>query len=259
MVVPGVSVGPTDLESVAVPEARLFSSQSVFSLPSVPELSLSGLASSVLDGRGTVTYLVTEPSTTALVEMGPLVPLPEDAARLCAPEPVPDGLSPAAAVPEAWVVPKGLSESVEVWSSGGSLAMVLPADKAPVLEAWVVPSTLPEFTAVWNSGDSLSMVAPVLEARLSGSIEIWSSGDELSMVVRLESHPCCPHADVPVPPEADTAVTLPLSDTLGVPVVAPRPEVWICGPSESVRHTSGVTVMYDVTAEGQFVTVTVLP
>ena len=74
------------------------------------------------------------------------------------------------------------------------------------------------------------------------------SGEELSRVVRLESHPFGPH-DVAVPPSAVAAVSVPPSveDDTGP------------GPAVPVRQTSGVTVMYEVTAEGQFVTVTVFP
>lgn len=67
------------------------------------------------------------------------------------------------------------------------------------------------------------------------------SGEELSIVVRLASHPCGPHPEVAVPPEAVAADIVPCSDDWpGVSVVAPLPDV---GPADPVRQTSGVTVM----------------
>ncbi|MBE3047385.1 hypothetical protein IMZ48_33700 [Candidatus Bathyarchaeota archaeon] len=77
----------------------------------------------------------------------------------------------------------------------------------------------------------------------SPGTEVICSGEELSMVVRLASHPPSPHPSVWVAPsEAVTAVSVPPDDCAGSLDCGPAPVL--------LRHTSGVTVTYEVTAEG---------
>lgn len=126
--VPGVLVDPAP--EVEVPETLWLSSQvSVLEALSVPELSVdSGPAVSVLDGLGTVMYVVTDPLTIALVEMEP-VSL-EGEGWLLVPDSVPGVPSLAVAVLES-LVPEELSESTEVGDSGEELSMVEPAEVVP--------------------------------------------------------------------------------------------------------------------------------
>lgn len=80
----------------------------------------------------------------------------------------------------------------------------------------------------------------------SWAVPVW--GEELSMVVRLASHPRGPHPVRVDPPETVAALS-----------VSPDDCAELGGDSVPVRHTSGVTVTYEVTAEGQSETVTVVP
>ena len=80
------------------------------------------------------------------------------------------------------------------------------------------------------------------------SAGVVCSGDELSMVVRLASQPCGPQmVPVAVPSEAEAAVMVP-----GRSELVPRPAV-------PVRHASGVTVTYEVTAAGHSEAGTAVP
>lgn len=143
-VVPGVN---EDAQAVDVPEA---SSHSSVSAPPVPEVPLSASAVSVLDGLETVTYVVTDPLTTALVETRTSVSV----ARLC----VRDSLHGPSPVPVLY----GLSESTDVGDWGDELSMVVKLASHPPIphnEVAVPPETVSAVTLPPSERLGMSVVA----------------------------------------------------------------------------------------------------